>query len=140
GPVLDVVASLSISSSVSVDNFCPDLVKNLIPFCSTGLCEADMTTPEHASRRRVNAATPGVGRIPTSTTSTPLDKNPEVRQLCKVGPDSLVSRPTTATGEATSLRRIVPNACPILRTNSGTRGHFPAGPLIPSVPNNLSIP
>ncbi len=52
--------------------------ENLDSVVRHGLCDAEIMTPRLASSFAVKYATAGVGRIPTSSTSTPAELNPAV--------------------------------------------------------------
>jgi len=85
--IISLSMTLSISSSRSSCSFMPPGLKNLIPFSSTGLCDAEITTPASAFNFLVIKATPGVVMIPKSITVAPLASMPAVRALCSICPD-----------------------------------------------------
>ena len=61
-------------------------MKNLIPLSGMALWEADSMTPRSARRALVKYATAGVGRTPTSMTSTPALARPADTAACRNSP------------------------------------------------------
>src|SRR5690625_7686279 len=70
-----------------------------MPLSGIALCEAEMTTPNVAPVAFTAWAMPGVGRTPTSWTSTPVDAMPAEVEAARNSPLTRVSRPTIATGQ-----------------------------------------
>lgn len=105
-------------------------MKSLIPLYSGGLCEAVSIIPVPNPISLVSKAKAGVGRIPKSATSIPVERRPEVTaslidsRLCLV---SVVRE--TLDWEA----RLVPRALPISWHKSIKRSSATM-PLIPLVP------
>ena len=66
----------SIFSSSSSESLKPWPLKILMPLCSKGLWLAEMTMPASAFSSTVTQATPGVGRVPRSSTSAPAVHSP----------------------------------------------------------------
>ena len=79
-----------------IGSLLPSAVKNLIPLSGMALWEADSMTPRSARRALVKYATAGVGRTPTSMTSTPALARPADTAACRNSPLARGSRPTTA--------------------------------------------
>ena len=69
--------SCSIFASVSSGSLKPSRQKNLMPLSWYGLCEAEITAPASQRIDVVRFATAGVGKGPTSSTSTPMDMMPD---------------------------------------------------------------
>ena len=76
----------------------PPRAKNLMPLSGMALCEAESMTPRSAPVVSVKKATAGVGRTPTSITSTPALAKPALTAACKNSPLARGSRPTIAKG------------------------------------------
>src|SRR6266699_1315322 len=93
----------SMSSSTASVSLTPPRPKNLIPLSLAGLWLAEMTTPNAASRAPVRYATPGVGRTPSLSTSTPELASPATTAASRNSPEARGSRPTSANGRPAAL-------------------------------------
>jgi len=116
----------------------PSLLKNFIPLYSTGLWDADITTPQSASYFLVKYATPGVGITPTVTTSHPTDIRPATNAASNISPETLVSLPTITLTLSFPWANTYPPALPNLYAKSQVSSVF-ATPLTPSVPKYFLI-
>jgi hypothetical protein len=118
-----------LSSSAS---FRPSGPKNLMPLSSTGLWDAETTTPAEHPSSRTRCATAGVGRIPAWSTRAPPEQSPATKAASNMGPETRVSRASRYVPRP----RTAAAARPTDRANSGRRVRL-ATPRIPSVPNRL---
>ncbi|EKD34854.1 MAG: hypothetical protein ACD_75C02162G0004 [uncultured bacterium] len=72
------------SASTSSGNLKPSLENILMPLSWNGLCDAEITTPASARIEVVMKAIPGVGRGPTSRTSTPIEQIPAAKAFSSI--------------------------------------------------------
>ncbi len=129
----------SISSSRASGSLNPFPSKNLIPLNSTGLWEADITTPASTLYFFVRYAIAGVGITPTYTTLAPTEQAPAIKAFASISPEIRVSHPTIIVGlYAFSFDNTYAPACPNCIASNGVSSSF-ATPRTPSVPNNLPI-
>ena len=70
----------------------------LIPLCSKGLCDAEITMPASACSRTVKYATAGVGITPSFTASQPLAVRPARSAASSISEEMRVSLPMTTFG------------------------------------------
>ena len=70
----------------------------LMPLCSKGLCDAEITMPASACSRTVEYATAGVGITPSFTASQPLAVRPARSAASSISEEMRVSLPMTTFG------------------------------------------
>ncbi len=131
----------SMASSSSSSSLTPPRAKNLMPLSGMGLCDAEIMTPRSASSTAVRCATAGVGRTPTSKTSTPALARPADTAAARNSPDARGSRPMTAVGRCPANAPASPRTCAAAtarsRASSAVRSTL-AMPRTPSVPKSRS--
>src|SRR5688500_1019915 len=96
-----------------------------------------MTAPPDALSSIVRNATAGEGTTPASSTLLPAEHSPATRAASSIGPETLVSRPTTRSPPLGAITRAA--ARPRASARSGVRSLL-ATPRTPSVPNSRAIP
>ena len=88
----------SISSSSASFSLKPLSENILMPLCSNGLCDAEITTPASAWSITVRYATPGVGITPSVVTSQPQAVRPAMSAHSSISDEIRVSLPMTTIG------------------------------------------
>ena len=117
-----------------------------MPLSSAGLWLAESITPNSPSSA-VRYATPGVGMMPSLSTSTPAPARPATTAASRNSPEALGSRPTRASGRRFAARAAVnAPASPRVSAAAAARSmasravrSCPATPRTPSVPNSRPI-
>src|SRR5690554_372997 len=130
------------ASSTASSSLWPPRAKNLMPLSGMGLWDAEITTSRSASTDAVRYATPGVGRTPTSRTSTPAEASPAATADDRNCPDTRVSRPITARGRCpeNSPRSARTAAAATARSTASSAVMSPfARPRTPSVPKRRAM-
>jgi hypothetical protein len=87
------------------------------PLYSGGLWLPVISTPEPVPKCWVAKYSNGVGTMPISTTSMPVERSPVISASRSMGPDSRPSRPT-ANWRTPRSRPVEPSAAPIAVTAS----------------------
>jgi hypothetical protein len=118
-------------SSSSTANSTPSDPTSLTPLYSGGLCEAVIITTGTSSRSAYTCA-PGVGMIPSRSTSAPTLASPLAAASASIRPVARVSRATATR----SARQTVPAALATFSTNSGVNVSL-ATPRVPLDPNTF---